>query len=116
MVLTENPLLSTEQVEQLGDKTTLGAIVQATETARKDVSSYKVTVTGGTLDEVAGDLSYLGNAVENEVVIDGGINDSLIAIAYGGIAHSGNADGNTLNVNSGTVYYAVGGNAVPTQV
>ena len=99
MVLTANPLYNTLQVEQLGVKTTISAIVKASETVAKDVSGYKVTITGGTLDEVMGGLSYSGNVSNNAVEMSNGTASNV----YGGYSDTGNANENTVTISGGSV-------------
>ena len=99
MVLTANPLYNTEQVKQLGVKTTISAIVKASETVAKDVSGYKVTITGGTLDEVMGGLSYSGNVSNNAVEMSNGTASNV----YGGYSDTGNANENTVTISGGSV-------------
>ena len=84
--------------------------------AKSDVSGYSVTVTGGTLQEVAGGLSNGGKVSNNTVNITGG---TLAATApngaptgglvYGGYSEasnntdSGDVTGNSVTIKSGTV-------------
>ena len=69
--------------------------------AKSDVSGYSLTITGGTLQEVAGGLSNGGNVSNNTINInDGTINKAV----YGGYTtQSGNVSNNTVNLNGGII-------------
>ena len=69
--------------------------------AKSDVTGYSLTITGGTLQEVAGGLSNGGNVSNNTINInDGTINKAV----YGGYTtQSGNVSNNTVNLNGGII-------------
>ena len=65
--------------------------------AKADVSSYTVTMTGGSLQEVTGGLSYSGNVSNNTVNLDGGTAYKV----YGGYTVGGAAETNHVVLNGG---------------
>ncbi|MDY6291910.1 MAG: ESPR-type extended signal peptide-containing protein [Succiniclasticum sp.] len=65
--------------------------------AKADVSGYTVTMTGGSLQELTGGLSYSGNVSNNTVNLDGGTAYKV----YGGYTVGGAAEKNHVVLNGG---------------
>ena len=96
-VLAVNPFNDTTAITH-DTYSTLGEYVKASAAAQEDVSGYSVTLTGKTLVDVAGALSWGGNVSGNSVVISGGEANT----AYGGTTSTGSATNNTVTIGSGT--------------
>ena len=100
-VLSEHPL-----TPNTGDAEGDNEIINS-EGAKSDVDGYSLTISGGTLQEVAGGLSNGGNVSNNTININGGTINKAV---YGGYtAQSGNVSNNTVNLNGGTVSGMVNG-------
>ena len=78
----------------------------------KEVSRNKITVTNSQISgDIYGGVNQNGNVSDNIVTIDGETkvnNDVFGGFVYG----SGNASGNTVNLNGGSVISAYGGHSV----
>ena len=99
-VLSEHPL-----TPNTGDAEGDNEIINS-EGAKSDVSGYSLTITGGTLQEVAGGLSNGGNVSNNTININGGTINKAV---YGGYTNGGKVSNNTVNLNGGTVHKVYGG-------
>ena len=78
--------------------------------AKADVSGYTVTMTGGSLQEVTGGLSYSGNVSNNTVNLDGGTAYKV----YGAFTEGGAAETNHVVVNGGVVGITTSGGSTVT--
>ena len=99
-VLSEHPL-----TPNTGDAEGDNEIINS-EGAKSDVDGYSLTITGGTLQEVAGGLSNGGNVSNNTININGG---TINKAAYGGYSKEGNVSSNSATITNGTITNTVYG-------